>query len=234
MIAPLLPYPVRGVLWYQGEANTEGNAEEYPPLFLSLIRDWRNKKQQPNLPFLFVQLPLFGEPEENTEQSRWALIRDGQFKMLEVPHTGMAAALDLGEWNDLHPLNKKDVGFRLALAAETVVYREETNAPGPVLKQAVRENNRLLLTFDKTGAGLVIRDEPQNGGPEGGLYLTVISQDEQARRVPAKLKGPNQVLLDMPPLKNPVKVLYAWADNPVDRQLYNADGLPAVPFKICI
>jgi sialate O-acetylesterase len=232
MIMPLLPYPVQGVIWYQGEANTDkANAEEYTPLFLSMIQDWRNKKKQPDLPFLFVQLPIFGEPTENTEHSKWAMIRNSQFKMLELPHTGMAAALDLGEWNDLHPLNKKDVGFRLALAAETVVYNKKNNTPGPILKEAVCENKRLILTFDKTGAGLMIRDH--RPGKKDRLYLTVISQDKKAQRVAARIKSPNQIMADLP-LQNPEKILYAWADNPADRQLYNADGLPAIPFNIKI
>jgi sialate O-acetylesterase len=232
MIMPLLSYPVKGIIWYQGESNT-ANAEEYTSLFLSMIQDWRNKKRQPELPFLFVQLPIFGEPAENTEHSKWAVIRNSQFKILELPNTGMAAALDLGEWNDLHPLNKKDVGFRLALAAETVVYHEKNNTPGPILKEVTRENNNLILTFDKAGAGLVVRDDrPQPGGTDT-LYLTVISKDKKANRVAARLKGPNQIVVDIP-IQNPEKILYAWADNPADRHLYNADGLPAIPFNINI
>jgi sialate O-acetylesterase len=146
----------------------------------------------------------------------------------------MAAALDLGEWNDLHPLNKKDVGFRLALAAEAVVHHEKTNAPGPILKEVIQEKNNLILTFDKTGAGLVIKNSaPRSGGTDDILYVTVISKDKEARRAAARLKSPNQVVVDIP-VKNPEKILYAWADNPADRQLYNADGLPAIPFNINI
>jgi sialate O-acetylesterase len=230
MIAPVLPWPVKGVLWYQGESNDK-NPEEYESLFLAMIQDWRNKKGQPHLPFLFVLLPVFGEPGENTESSAWAVLRDSQFRALRLPDMGMAVALDLGEWNDLHPLNKKDVGYRLALAAEAVVYREENSAPGPVLTHISREKNSLVLTFDNTGAGLFIKNDKSTGRAGKRMYVTVISKDKKTSRVPATLAGPNQVTLDIGTIHNPEKILYAWADNPQDRQLYNADGLPALPFN---
>jgi sialate O-acetylesterase len=231
MIAPILPYPVKGVLWYQGESNDK-NPEEYGALFLSMIPDWRDKKKQPVLPFLFVQLPIFGVPSENTENSPWAILRDGQMKALQLPDTGMAAALDLGEWNDLHPLNKKGVGYRLALAAEMVIHKETNSAPGPVLKAIEKNGGVLTLSFDKTGGGLLIRDDESSpGGGDRRMYVTIISKDKKSSRVPVKLKNRHQIVVDLFRIPEPEKILYAWADNPADRQLYNDGGLPAIPFK---
>jgi sialate O-acetylesterase len=230
MIATLLPYPVKGVIWYQGESNDK-NPQEYESLFLSMIQDWRDKKKQDALPFLFVQLPIFGVPSENTENSAWALLRESQWKALRLPDTGMAAALDLGEWNDLHPLGKKGVGYRLALAAETVINKEKNNAPGPVLRGIEKKDNALILSFDKTGAGLFIKGDVLPGAADDRVYVTIISKDKTSKRTPALLKGPDQITVDMDHIKEPEKILYAWADNPADRQLYNADGLPAVPFN---
>ena len=220
MIAPLLDYPCRGVLWYQGESNTS-SPNEYSALFPALINDWRNKKRQADLPFLFVQLPIFGEPEENNETSPWAVIREAQRSALSLPATGMAAGLDLGEWNDLHPINKKDVGIRLALAAEKVVFKEQNTAPGPMLRSVRRHQGRLLINFDNRGKGLTARGKPYVSVTAGGKLF----------RLPADIESPECLSVDISAVKNPEKILYAWADNPADRQLYNSDGLPAIPFR---
>jgi sialate O-acetylesterase len=231
MIAPLLPYPLKGIIWYQGESNDK-NPEEYEDLFLSMIQDWRNRKKQRALPFLFVQLPLFGVPSENTENSPWALLRESQMRALRLPDTGMAAALDLGEWNDLHPLNKRDIGRRLALAAEDLIDKEQNSSPGPLLEKMEKSGNILTLSFDRIGAGLVIKDEESPPGAEGKrMYVTIISKDKKISRVPATLKNRRQVVVDLLRIHEPEKILYAWADNPADRQLYNTGGLPAIPFK---
>ncbi|MDR0410362.1 MAG: 9-O-acetylesterase [Treponema sp.] len=218
MIAPLLAFPVKGVVWYQGESN-DGAPDEYARLFTDLIEDWRCKKAQPDMPFLFVQLPLFGTPGENTEESAWAAIRSAQSKALALPKTGMACALDLGEWNDLHPVNKKGVGERLALAASAVGYGEKNSAPGPVAKAAHRRGNRLVITFDDREAGLIAQETP---------YVSIIA-DGKVFRLPARIEENRLITEDVP--RNAETVLYAWADNPADRQIYNTDGLPALPFR---
>jgi sialate O-acetylesterase len=223
MIAPLLDYPVRGVIWYQGESN-DGNPGEYGELFTALIKDWRRKRRQPDLPFLFVQLPIFGEPKENDESSSWAIIREAQRSALSLPSTGMAAGLDLGEWNDLHPINKKDIGRRLALAAERVVFKNKNTAPGPMHRATQRRQNRLLITFDNCGAGLTAHEKP---------YVSIVSGGALVR-LPAHIESPECVSVDISSIKNPEKVLYAWANNPRDRQLYNADGLPVIPFRVTL
>jgi sialate O-acetylesterase len=226
MIAPLLNYPCRAVLWYQGESNDK-NPDEYESLFISMINDWREKylsqvpSPQSPIPFLFVQLPIFGEPEDNNESDSWAIIRDAQVSALSLPMTGMAAALELGEWNDLHPINKKGVGLRLALAAEKLVFKKQNTSPGPLLRNISHDNGRLLLTFDNCGKGLAAGETP---------YISIIACGK-IFRVPAAVESPECISADISGIENPEKALYAWAHNPRDRQLYNSDGLPVIPFR---
>ncbi|MDR2071046.1 MAG: 9-O-acetylesterase [Treponema sp.] len=223
MIAPLLSFPVRGVIWYQGESN-DSEPKNYGALFAAMIRDWRDKYRQEALPFLFVQLPLYGLPGENTEASSWALLREAQASALALPATGMAAALDLGEWNDLHPVNKKGVGYRLALAAERLLYNTANTAPGPIARSVEFRDGAITITFDNCGGGLISGSTP---------YITLMSKDG-AFRLPAEILGPDRVSIDVSSVAEPEKVLYAWADNPADRSLYNAEGLPVIPFRIRI
>jgi sialate O-acetylesterase len=135
--------------------------------------------------------------------------------------TGMAAALEFGERNDLHPVNKKDVGLRLALAAEKTVFKKQNTSPGPLLRGISRDNERLLLTFDNCSEGLKADETP---------YISVIAEGHNYRRQ-AVIESPEILSVDISDIKNPEKVLYAWARNPRDRQLYNSDGLPVIPFK---
>jgi sialate O-acetylesterase len=225
MIAPVLQYPFQGVIWYQGESN-DPNPGDYAALFKALIQDWRKKTGRENLPFLFVQLPIWGSPSENNETASWAIIREAQKDALSLPATGMAVGLDLGEWNDLHPVNKKGIGERLALAAEKVVYGNNNSSPGPLLRDIQRRQNHLVLSFDNCGKGLIA---------QGQAFISVIA-DGTPYRLPAEIKGPDTLLVDISAItmenKTPEKVLYAWAANPRDRQLYNADGLPVVPFRV--
>ena len=228
MIAPMLDFPCRGILWYQGESN-DANPGEYKALFASHIADWQGKWQGMGedtsaVPFLFVQLPIWGKPRENSELSPWATLREAQCAALSLPFTGMAAALDLGEWNDLHPVNKKSVGRRLAMAAERLVFRNRNTAPGPLFRGIKRGQEKLLLVFSNCGMGLTA-DEPP--------HVTVIAEGKR-HRLPLVIDGPDYVSVDVSSVKNPEMILYAWADNPRDRQLYNSDGLPAIPFKVKI
>jgi sialate O-acetylesterase len=220
MIAPMLEYPCKGVIWYQGESN-EPNPREYASLFAAMIQDWRRKMRKEALPFLFVQLPLFGEPGENREDDSWALLREAQRSALSLPATGMAAGLDLGEWNDLHPMNKKGIGQRLALAAEKLVYGGDNTAPGPLLRSVSRHGTKLQLVFDHCGAGLVAAEKP---------FVSIIANGK-SHRVSADISGPDTLTVDLGAIENPEKLLYAWANNPRDMQLCNADGLPVIPFQ---
>jgi sialate O-acetylesterase len=219
MIAPALKYPLKGVIWYQGESNGE-NPKDYTKLFRCMIQDWR-KKNRETLPFFFVQLPIFGKPSENSETSSWALLREAQAQTQSLPLTGMAAALDAGEWNDLHPLNKKDIGFRLYLAAEKILFGVKNTSPGPVLTRYERRQERLFLFFGNCGNGLTANGKP---------YVSVIG--DVSARLPAEIEGPDVISVDISSVKNAKKMLYAWANNPRDRQLYNSDGLPMLPFRL--
>ena len=227
MIAPLLKYPFKGVIWYQGESN-DPNPREYSPLFISMIKDWRKKNGNERLPFLFVQLPIFGEPRDNDENSSWAILREAQASALSLPETGMAAALDLGEWNDLHPLNKKDVGHRLYLAAEKTLYKIENSSPGPAPRSYKKDGEKIFIFFDNCAKGLCAAEGLR---AREKLYVSVTDGKNQTR-LTAQIKGPDSISVDLSAVKDAKKILYAWADNPRDRQLFNSEGLPALPFKI--
>jgi len=222
MIAPMLDFPCKGILWYQGESN-EANSGEYRDLFAAHIADWQEKWRRAGdeMPFLFVQLPIWGKPGENNESNSWAILRDAQRSALSLPATGMAAGLDLGEWNDLHPLNKKDVGLRLALAAERMVFKNRNSSPGPLFRGMRYSHDQLLLVFSNCGMGLVANENP---------HVTVIAGGKH-HRLSAEVKGPDCLSVDLSSVQNPERILYAWAGNPRDRQLYNSDGLPAIPFR---
>jgi sialate O-acetylesterase len=224
MIAPVLKFPLKGVIWYQGESN-DPNPNEYAKLFRLMIEDWREKNNNSELPFIFVQLPIFGEPSDNDEKASWAVIREAQASALSLPDTAIACALELGEWNDIHPLNKKGVGIRLFLAADKAVFKNDNTSPGPMLCRHEKRGNMLNLFFDNCGYGLTTVG--------GQAYLSVIDGNEKAR-LPLNIEGADFASVDLSSHFAPEKVLYAWADNPRDRQLLNSDGLPALPFKFTL
>ncbi|MDR0503455.1 MAG: hypothetical protein LBH16_09075 [Treponema sp.] len=223
MIAPVLKYPLKGVIWYQGESN-DSSSGSYAQMFTSMIQDWREKNGCSGLPFFFVQLPIWKEISDNDENSSWAAIREAQKAALSLPATGMAAALELGEWNDLHPLNKKGVGIRLFLAADRVLYGAENSSPGPTVKGFNVKDGKLHISFDNCADGLYAKDT---------AYVSVLC-DEGQIRAPVAITGKDVISADLSAVSNPKKILYAWADNPRDRQLFNSAGLPAIPFRIIL
>jgi sialate O-acetylesterase len=223
MIAPLLNYTIKGVIWYQGESNT-GRPLEYQKLFPALIADWRQKWNQGDFAFLYVQLANFMEAKDQPSESNWAELRQAQLKTLAVPNTGMAVAIDIGEWNDIHPLNKEDVGKRLALAAQRVAYGDKNVVYlGPIYQSMKTEGNKIILTFTNTGSGLIAK-----GGGEL-KYFAIAGPDKQFVWAKAKIED-NKVVVWSDKVTNPVTVRYAWADNPEGANLYNKEGLPASPF----
>lgn len=223
MIAPLTHYSVKGINWYQGEANAERPAD-YCKLLPALITDWRQQWNQPDLPFLYVQLPNFMEPSAQPGESNWALLREAQFKSLSVPETGMAVAIDIGEWNDIHPLNKEDVGKRLALAAQRVAYGEDIVSSGPIYQSSKIEGNKIIITFSSTGSGLYVK----NGGDL--KYFAIAGEDKKFVWAKAKIVD-NTVVVWNDTINHPVAVRYAWANNPEGANLFNQEGLPASPFR---
>ena len=223
MISPLLRYSIKGVAWYQGESNAE-RPLEYRQLFPALIRDWREKWMKGDLPFLFVQLPNFMEAKDYPAESDWALFREAQLKTLSVPGTGMAVAIDIGEWNDVHPLNKKDVGKRLALAAQKVAYADDDVVySGPIYQSMKTEGSKIILTFTNTGSGLAARGEELRS-------FAIAGSDKRFVWAKAKIEN-NNVVVWSDQISDPVAVRYAWADNPDGANLYNSEGLPASPFR---
>ena len=224
MLAPLLNYRIKGVIWYQGESNAD-KPIEYRKLFPALIRDWREEWHEGNFPFLFVQLPNFMKDEKQPSESNWALLREAQLKALSLPYTGMAVTIDIGEWNDIHPVDKKDVGKRLALAAERVAYGDKDVVySGPVYKSMKVEGNKIILSFTNTGSGLTARDDQKLGG------FAIAGPDKHFIWADAKIEK-DKVVVWNKKIENPVAVRYAWADNPEKANLYNKEGLPASPFR---
>jgi sialate O-acetylesterase len=224
MVAPLINYAMKGILWYQGEANT-GRAEAYALLLPALIADWRNKWQQPTAPFLYAQLPGFMEMNYLPSESSWAVLRESQLKTLSVPNTGMAITIDLGEWNDIHPDNKKDVGDRLGLLAENIVYGEKNIvSSGPLFQSAVVNGNKITINFSNTGSGLI-----SNDGEELRQFA-IAGADKKFVWAKTKIEGTTVIVWDES-VATPMYVRYAWADNPDGANLYNKEGLPASPFR---
>lgn len=226
MIAPVVGYPLKGMIWYQGEANT-GKAGQYQYLLPALIRDWRAKWGQGNLPFLVVQLPNFNEEQYSPAESDWAVLREGQLKSLSVPNTALAVTIDLGEWNDIHPLNKKDVGERLAVAAEKLAYGKDIEYSGPLVRSAQRTGSRIEISFEHTGTGLIAK------GDSVLHYFAIAGKDKKFSWATAIING-DKVIVWNDDVPDPAYVRYAWADNPDGANLYNKEGLPASPFQVSV
>jgi len=223
MVAPLVPYRIKGILWYQGEANAN-KPKEYEALLPALIADWRMKWQEGDIPFIYAQLPNFMEVQYSPSESLWAELREAQLKTLAVPNTAMAVTIDAGEWNDIHPLDKKDAGERLALGAEKVAYGDaDVVYSGPIYKSAKVEGNKIVLSFDQVGSGLVVK-----GGGELAQFA-IAGADKKYVWANARIEN-DKVIVWNDEVKQPLYVRYAWADNPEGANLYNREGLPASPF----
>jgi sialate O-acetylesterase len=225
MIAPLLPYAICGVLWYQGESNAGGlaRAEQYHRLFPDLIRNWRAAWGEGNFPFLLVQLAPFMSIKTQPDQSAWASLREAQLEATEnLPNVAMAVITDVGDEHNVHPTRKKPVGERLALAARALAYHEPIEYSGPVCKSMKRQGSKIILTFDHVDGGLEAR-----GGELTGFAIA--GADGKFVWALAEIKG-NTVAVRSPEVEEPVAVRYGWADYPVVN-LWNKAGLPASPFR---
>ena len=223
MVAPEINYNIKGFCWYQGEANT-GQPKLYESLLPALIHDWRSKWKQDSIPFLWIQLPGFMDYNYLPSESNWALLRESQLKSLSVPHTAMVVAIDLGEWNDIHPDNKKDVGERLAIAASKIAYREDLVYSGPLYASSSPDGNRLVISFTNIGSGLKTID----GEPPA--EFAIAGADKKFVWAHTKIED-NKVIVWSEEVPEPKYLRYAWADNPVNPNLFNQEGLPASPFR---
>jgi sialate O-acetylesterase len=236
MIAPLIPYGIKGVLWYQGESNGDRlpDALDYKKLFPALIRDWRIQWPEGDFPFLFVQLPNFRAPAKMPSEGNWPWVREAQSKALVLPHTGMAVTIDLGDPNNIHPTDKSDVGDRLALVARHVVYGENGVYTGPLYDHMSPESGGIRLFFTQTGGGLTTRDSA--GAASGPARVApdpkgfgISGPDGRFVWAKVVLDG-NTILVSSDQVTNPVAVRYDWADNP-NGNVYNKEGLPLAPFR---
>ena len=192
----------------------------------ALIKDWRGLWHDERLPFLVAQLPNFQDIDYTPAESNIALLREAQNKALTLPNTAVAVTIDLGEWNDIHPLNKKDIGKRLALAARNLAYGEKNiTYSGPVLKSQSIENNQVVLTFDHVSAGIVASDgEPLR-------WFALAGDDKKFYWAEAEILGKDRIALRSKQVNAPKYVRYAWQDNPEGVNFYNSAGLPASPFR---
>jgi sialate O-acetylesterase len=222
MISPLVPYAMRGVIWYQGERNTP-RAKQYRTLFPTLISDWRKLWQQGDFPFLFVQLAPFGAPSQVPRESLWAELREAQLlTSLSVPHTAMAVITDVGDEKDIHPKRKQAVGARLALAARAIAYGEPVAFRGPTYDRMEVRGDRVVLSFSHVGSGLVCRGDKLEG-------FAICGADGKYVNADAEIVG-DHVEVHSPKVPAPIAVRFGWAEYPVVN-LWNKDGLPASPFR---
>lgn len=220
-IAPIIPYGIKGVIWYQGEGNA-GRAYQYRTLFPLMIEDWRIRWRQGYFPFLFVQLPGYSSDQYQNDYE-WAELREAQLLTLSHPNTGMAVTIDLDETDNLHPTNKKEVGDRLALAARKIAYNEDVVYSGPIYESMQIEGRAIRISFTNTGSGLVSK----NNQPLQGFEIT--GEDMKFYKANASI-AENEVVVLSAEVSSPVAVRYAWANSPL-ANLKNREGLPASPFR---
>jgi len=241
MIAPLVPYAIRGIIWYQGE-NNGSRGLEYRKLFPRLIEDWRHQWQpagpgsESGLPFLFVQLPCNGPDSTPVAEQGWPWLREAQMITLKEPRTGMAITIDIGDPNNVHPADKLDVGHRLALAARKLVYQEKVVASGPLYQDSkIESDGKVRVRFSETGSGLSAGQQPWCAPgvkpfPKDKLIgFFLAGADRKWVAADANIDG-DSVEVSSPQVPNPVAVRYGWANSP-RCNLYNREGLPASPFR---
>lgn len=222
MIAPLVPYTIEGAAWYQGESNT-GRAQQYQSLLSALIGSWRHAFEIENLPFSIVQLAPYMARDEAPRESDWATLREAQDRVARtVPNTGLAVITDVGDEKDIHPTQKKPVGERLALLARKLAHGEDIVASGPTFRSATIDGNTVVVTFDNVGKGLKVRGPRLKG-------FAVAGRDEKFVDATATVSR-GRVIVSSPSVSSPAYVRFGWANYPVVN-LWNEDGLPAVPFR---
>lgn len=223
MIAPLLPLSIRGAIWYQGESNSDKYVE-YRKLFPAMINNWRKRWHQGDFPFLFVQLASYNPNETEPEVSDWAFLREAQAMTRYLPNTGMAVTVDVGDKNDIHPKQKKEVGERLAANAFKIVYGYKNEiAAGPALSKAIINKNDITVQYKNIGSGLMVKGDVIH-------TFTIAGADKKFYPATAILSG-NTVVVSSDKVVHPLYVRYAWASSPLDANLYNKEGFPAEPFR---
>jgi sialate O-acetylesterase len=222
MIAPLIPYAIKGAIWYQGESNA-GKAFEYRTLFQTMIQDWRKRWGEGDFTFLCVQLAPYTPIRPEPGESNWAELREAQYlATVELKNVGMAVITDVGEENDIHPRKKQPVGERLATAARAIAYGEKIEFSGPAYKSMKVDGNKVILSFDHLGGGLVVKGEKLTG-------FSICGEDKKFVNADAIVQG-DQVIVSSSKVEKPTQVRFGWDNYPVVN-LWNKDGLPASPFR---
>jgi sialate O-acetylesterase len=237
MVAPIVPYAIKGAIWYQGESNA-GQAKLYRTLFPTMITDWRTRWGEGDFPFFWVQLANFQarKPDPTQAADGWPGLREAQSMTLKLPNTGQAVIIDIGQGNDIHPKDKADVGYRLSLAARHVAYGEDLVFSGPTYDSMKVEGDKIRISFKNIGSGLTIaaapstqRDVPQADPATELKGFSIAGADHKFVWAHAVIDG-DTVVVSSPDVHDPVAVRYAWANNP-GCNLYNKDKLPASPFR---
>jgi sialate O-acetylesterase len=225
MIHPLLPFAIKGAIWYQGESNA-GRAYQYRQAFPLLINDWRQQWKQGDFPFYFVQLASYkAGGGTSAKGSSWAELREAQTLTLSLPNTGMAITTDVGETADIHPKNKQDVGKRLAVVALHDTYGKKNVYTGPVYQSMKADGNKLVLSFTQAGSGLTTKDAAATV-----IGFEVAGADQQFYPAQAVIDN-GKVVVSANEVSQPVAVRYSWADDAGQSNLYNKEGFPAGPFR---
>ena len=224
MINPIVPYAIKGVIWYQGEKNAT-RAKQYRRIFPNMITDWRTNWDD-DFTFLFVSLANYKEVPQVPGESSWAELREAQTMALKLKTTGMALAIDVGEANDIHPKDKQTVGNRLVLAALKNGYSKNIVYSGPIYQSMKVKRNKVEISFSETGSGLI-----SNDGSDDIKGFSIAGADKQFHWADTKIVSGNKVVVWCKDVESPVAVRYAWADNPGLLNLYNKEGLPANPFR---
>jgi len=226
MIHPIIDFPIKGALWYQGESNaSENDAFKYRDLFATMIKEWRSLWDVGEFPFLWVQLANFMAVDEQPNESSWAVLRESQTATLELPNTAEAVIIDLGEADDIHPRNKQDVGYRLALGARKIAYGEKIVHSSPTFESMKVKGNEARLKFELNGSKLITKDK--YGYVKG---FAIAGSDGKFVWAKGRIEG-NEVILSSEQVKKPKAVRYAWGNNPDEANLYNSEGLPVTPFR---
>ena len=225
MIAPLIPFAIRGVVWYQGESN-EARAQQYEVLLPTLIRAWRERWGEGNFPFGIVQLPNYRDPRPEPSDEPWSFLREAQRRAaLSTPNSGLIVTIDIGDAHDIHPKDKLDVGKRMARWALVAAYHQKVTMSGPIFRNVKPKGSKLVLTFDDVGKRLRIR----NGGKLE--EFAVAGADHRWHWAIAKIEGRNRIAVWSDAVPKPEAVRYAFNSNPQNPNLTDDAGLPAAPFR---
>jgi sialate O-acetylesterase len=225
MIAPLIPFFIRGAIWYQGESN-EARAQQYGILLPTMIRAWRERWGEGNFPFGIIQLPNYRDPKPEPADEAWSFLREAQrITAINSPNTGLIVTIDIGEAHDIHPKNKLDLGRRMSRWALVDVYGRKMTRSGPMYRKAKIDGSRIILTFDDVGQGLRIRDGDKLD------EFAIAGADHKWRWAQAKILDKSRVEVWSDAVSQPLAVRYAFNNNPRHPNLTNDTGLPAAPFR---